>query len=173
LETSYALTFTSDLMAVPRALVSSSSTTPTTHVTLSLNSMDTNGRAAHSRFVKTDLPMLHQAADVEASALGVDLEVDLLAEVEALAADSVAVVEALAEDAVVVSLVAMVAAEADPTLAVLQAAWTLLHSSHRLPTHSPIMLLTAASEVQLSTSATYHGPPAMRILSTSSPPLVQ
>lgn len=170
------LTSTSDLMVVPRAPVSSSSTTLMTHATPSGSSTDTNGKAVHSRFAKTDLPTLHQAVDavdlvVDAADLGVDLQVAAAED----SAAALAVVEEEEEEASAVdaevSEVATVAEEV-PMLAVLLAAWTLLPSSHKLLIPSPIMPHTAASLAQLSTFATFHGLPATRTLLTSSPPSV-
>jgi hypothetical protein len=173
---SFVLTYTLDLMVVPKALASSPSNLPMTLVTPSNNSMATIGKAARLRYVK----IASLALDLDSEAEVASALVEVLAEDSAAAEDIVVVVgstldsQLVAEDSQA-ALVEVVMTE-EPALFLL------------LPIHSPIMPLLVQREARLSTFAMYvfpirdaldhstnwchsfPGPQATKILSSSSPP---
>lgn len=174
---SFVLTYTLDLMVVPKALASSPSNLPMTLATPSNNSMATIGKAARSRYVKiASLALALDSEAVVASAL-----------VEVLAEDSQPAAEDMVEE-VGSTLDSQVVAEdfqaAMVEVVMMQEPALFL----LLPIHSPIMPLLVQREARLSTFAMYvfpirdaldhstnwchsfPGPQATKILSSSSPP---
>lgn len=173
---SFVLTYTLDLMVVPKALASSPSNLPMTLATPSNNSMATIGKVARSRYVK----IASLALDLDSEAEVASALVEVLAEDSAAAEDIVVVVGSTLDSQVVAedsqaAMVEVVMTE-EPVLFLL------------LPIHSPIMPLLVQREARLSTFAMYvfpirdaldhstnwrhsfPGPQATRILSSSSPP---
>lgn len=173
---SFVLTYTLDLMVVPKALASSPSNLPMTLATPSNNSMATIGKVARSRYVK----IASLALDLDSEAEVASALVEVLAEDSAAAEDIVVVVGSTLDSQVVAedsqaAMVEVVMTE-EPVLSLL------------LPIHSPIMPLLVQREARLSTFAMYvfpirdaldhstnwrhsfPGPQATRILSSSSPP---
>lgn len=173
---SFVLTYTLDLMVVPKALASSPLSLPMTLATPSSNSMGTIGKAARSRYVK----IASLALDLDSEAEVASALVEVLAEDSAAAEDIVVVVGSTLDSQLVAehsqaAMVEVVMTE-EPALFLL------------LPIHSPIMPLLVQREARLSTFAMYvfpnrdafdhstnwchsfPGPQATRILSSSSPP---
>jgi len=151
------LMFTSDPMVVPKALELLPSNLLTMLVMPSSNSMATTGKAALSRYVKIASLALDPDSVEVVSALVEDLaEVSVLEAVDSAVVGSVVVLEVVvdSEAAMVVRVVTMV-----------ELALSLL-----LPTPLPTMPLLVLREARPSTSATFLGPQATRISSSSSPP---